>query len=369
MLPVITVLGPIPPPFGGVSVHIVRFLDLVRQEGFEGHGIPYTGTTAMGKFGKMRQALAMVLHLLLKVRVGKNDTLHLHYGGLGYFLAILPLLATTQARKVVTFHSVRVIQDLQGKPKFLQKIVLKQLNAFDLFVPVREGIGEELLKYGLDKPAIVVMPAFLPPSDAERDIERLPEDLQTTLLANQASGKVQLCCAAYYLGPGYGKNDLYGVEELAQTMALLGTELRHPIDLWVLVSNHPETNAQKLAEKNVHDAFQNCKNVELHICYGVPLIPVLARCAGFLRPSREDGDSVAIREAMSLDVPVLASDVVNRPNGVKTFGLQGPEEFVPVLSTWLEDLEPVTGDQARDILPGERQKFGDFVRQVAGTGV
>ena len=29
----IDVLGPLPPPFGGVSVHIVRFLELVRGRG------------------------------------------------------------------------------------------------------------------------------------------------------------------------------------------------------------------------------------------------------------------------------------------------------------------------------------------------
>jgi glycosyltransferase involved in cell wall biosynthesis len=39
----------------------------------------------------------------------------------------------------------------------------------------------------------------------------------------------------------------------------------------------------------------------------------------FVRPSRADGDAVSIREALQAGVPVVASDVVERPDGAVLF--------------------------------------------------
>ena len=37
----------------------------------------------------------------------------------------------------------------------------------------------------------------------------------------------------------------------------------------------------------------------------------------YLRPSRTDGDAVSVREALGAGRPVIASDAVTRPEGVK----------------------------------------------------
>ncbi|MCB1184549.1 glycosyltransferase [bacterium] len=361
----VDVLGPLPPPYGGVSIHIIRFLELLRGEGLSATGHSYTGTTRQGKAGKAWQAAGMVGGLLRGVRPGPDSVLHLHYGGLGYFLALAPLLTRPWARKVITFHSVRVIQDLDGKPDWLRRRTLGLLGGFDLFVPVRTEIGTELAALGLQGPQVTVMPAFLPPAPSERNLERLPAAVAAQLEAGLADGRRQVSCAAYYLGPGYGKDDLYGVEELLAAVA--SRDEAPGCDLWVLVSNRPETAAQKAAEQAVLAHAARLEHTRLHLHYGLPLIPVLARSAAFVRPSREDGDSVAIREAMSMGVPVLASDVVQRPEGVTTFDLAGPEATAAALVPFLAGAESPAAGAVREILPGERERFTRFVREVAGV--
>lgn len=366
MKPTVTVLGPLPPPYGGVSIHVVRFLELIQAEGLQGQGVPYTGTTSQGAWGKLRDAVAMIRGINSRPAPGAGDTVHLHYGGLLYFLAVIPFLRRTRARKVITFHSVRVIKDLAGVPGFLKARVLKVMNGFDLFVPVREGIGDQLRDLGLDGPAITIMPAFLPPADAERDLARLPEQVRRALEAGQEAGRLQVCVAAYYLGPGYGQEDLYGISDLAQALVRLDGTLLRPLDVWVLVSNRPETREQRQAAEGLQDCVRQLENISVQVCYGLPLIPVMARCGAFLRPSREDGDSVAIREALSMGLPVLASDVVQRPEGVATFTMNGAEGLAAALAAFLPGTDPVPRGQMREVVSSEREKYHSFIMKVAG---
>jgi glycosyltransferase involved in cell wall biosynthesis len=45
----------------------------------------------------------------------------------------------------------------------------------------------------------------------------------------------------------------------------------------------------------------------------------MSACDVFLRPTIEDGDSISVREALSLGVPVVASRVGMRPSGAILF--------------------------------------------------
>ncbi len=51
------------------------------------------------------------------------------------------------------------------------------------------------------------------------------------------------------------------------------------------------------------------------------------RCRVMLRPSLTDGDSIAVREMLSLGRPVIASDVVPRPAGAKVLPLESTKHW------------------------------------------
>jgi len=50
-----------------------------------------------------------------------------------------------------------------------------------------------------------------------------------------------------------------------------------------------------------------------------PFGPLLVRSDVVVRPTATDGDSVSVREALAVGVPVVASDVCSRPEGVRVF--------------------------------------------------
>ncbi len=59
--------------------------------------------------------------------------------------------------------------------------------------------------------------------------------------------------------------------------------------------------------------------------------PVYKRVHAFLRLTSTDGDSISIREAIHFGCPVLASDVVPRPDGVKLYGYGNQDELNALL--------------------------------------
>ncbi|HRU61231.1 MAG TPA: glycosyltransferase, partial [Bacteroidia bacterium] len=65
---------------------------------------------------------------------------------------------------------------------------------------------------------------------------------------------------------------------------------------------------------------------EIHLPSILPWVTV------YVRPTRSDGDALAVREALAAGVPVIASDVAPRPTGVTIF----PSGKVDALATALE---------------------------------
>ena len=332
----IDVLGPVPPPFGGVSIHVVRYVELLRAAGHCPRVLPYTGTMRTGRPGKTFDAVARLAALHLRSLGRRPDVMHLHYGGLGYLLAAGWLLRRPRVRKVVTFHSVRVLRDLEAATVVRRRRVLDLLGGCDLFVAVRGEIGEALHGLGLTGPDITIMPAFLPPAAAETRPDRLPSDVESRLRGYVGAGRRQLCCGAYYLGEGYGHRDIYGVEDLVAALDLLDGREGPAADLWVLVSNAPGSAEQRSIRDRLVATASRWQRFRLELHFGLPLVPVLAQSHAFLRPSREDGDSVAVREALSLGIPVLASDVVARPQGVVLCRLDGPAALARSVAGVLE---------------------------------
>ena len=58
-----------------------------------------------------------------------------------------------------------------------------------------------------------------------------------------------------------------------------------------------------------------------------PIWPLFDYGLIFLRITTTDGDSVSLKEALFFDCPVLATDVVSRPNGTKLFNLLDDDLF------------------------------------------
>jgi glycosyltransferase involved in cell wall biosynthesis len=57
----------------------------------------------------------------------------------------------------------------------------------------------------------------------------------------------------------------------------------------------------------------------LLVAFELPLSPALRHNVIIVRPTRSEGDALSVREGLSAGVPVIATDVVERPSGTVTF--------------------------------------------------
>ena len=67
------------------------------------------------------------------------------------------------------------------------------------------------------------------------------------------------------------------------------------------------------------------------------VIGTMQRLHVFLRPTHFDGDSISVREALALNIPVVASQVGFRPPGVTLFPAGNLEAFAAAVDTVLHD--------------------------------
>lgn len=70
----------------------------------------------------------------------------------------------------------------------------------------------------------------------------------------------------------------------------------------------------------------------IYINQGVDFITLLKQIDIYLRPTYMDGASVAVQEALIMNVPVLASDVIDRPGDVVTYRYMNSNDFFSKLS-------------------------------------
>jgi glycosyltransferase involved in cell wall biosynthesis len=64
-------------------------------------------------------------------------------------------------------------------------------------------------------------------------------------------------------------------------------------------------------------------------------LELMARADVFVRPTYADGDSLSVREALALGLPVVASDAAPRPSGVTVCRSGDVGDLVAKLSTVL----------------------------------
>jgi glycosyltransferase involved in cell wall biosynthesis len=123
----------------------------------------------------------------------------------------------------------------------------------------------------------------------------------------------------------------YGFELLVEALAALRT--RYP-QLGCLVMGSGEDRAQAEAlvrQYGLDDAIFLAGDLDHELC-----LALMARSAVFVRPTFRDGDSISVREAKALGVPVVASNVGTRPEGTLLFEAGNVDGLIGIIERAIE---------------------------------
>lgn len=295
----VVLLGPFPPPHGGVQTNLVAIRDYLRRGGHSCDVVNLTRFRREDGDGVYYPAgAAALMRLLWRLPA---DILHLHFGGdltrrligLALYCSLLPGRKT-----VLTFHSGGYPGSPAGRtaaPATFRGFVLRRLDGL---IGVNAEIAALFTKFGARQERIrTILPFSVQPPDCSLP---LPERLAAFLGAHSPA-----LLTVGGLEPEY---------DLPRQIDLMGTILqRYPrAGLLIVGSGSLEESLRAhIAAKPYRDHV---------VLYGdMPhalTLRATLECDLLLRTTLYDGDSISVREALYIGTPVIATDNGMRPEGV-----------------------------------------------------
>ncbi len=291
-------LGPYPPPHGGVQTNLVAIRQYLRARG---HSCPVINLTRSRRPDAdevyyPKTALA-VLRLLFRLRY---DLLHLHIGGFPPFrlLALALLCAVIPGRRaVLTFHSGGYPQSPEGRAASSRTFRGFVFRRFDRIIAVNAELVNLFHRFGIPRDRISLI---YPHSVAAPPQLPYPHRLKEFLDSHSP-----FLLTVGGLEPEYDLN--------LQIDVLARIRDRFPKAGLVIAG------AGSL-EASLRQHIQTKPYAEHILLWGDLPHPItlraIADCDLFVRTTLYDGDSIAVREALGLGVPVIATDNGMRPAGV-----------------------------------------------------
>ena len=283
----VLLIGDFPPPHGGVAVHVELLFRAVRAHGGVcqvldiGKGqLPADGVLPAGGIGRFTALLGQF--------AARGFQIHVHTSGANsksWLLAGICAAAGAISGKapMVTFHS-GLGPAWIARTAARRRTAATVASAFGTIVAVSDEIRDNLLRCGVAREKIEVLPAFshsfLEPGAPPAGFDKLRAEAAPLLSAMLAPGAV------------------YGQEILLDAFA----RLRAQLPAARLAVYGPGSEAVRAQGVTSYGELQRPQALR-----------VMAGSDIFVRPTLADGDSISVREALALGCLVVATRVGNRP--------------------------------------------------------
>ena len=314
-------LSPIPPPYGGVTIHVLRLIEKLQHDGFSAGAYFNSGSKFLLKHlskykGFSRKLFFYSIYNLL------NDTknyqiIHTHNffddAVLLYFLNFF-----YKKKIVVTVHNDRSY-NIYNSQNIIFRFFIKKLSKKNItWITVSEIAKKELLRLPINIHKINVIPAFIP---------KLNESTSKVNISNELikfTKKFDQVIIFYAFSLLVDNKDLYGAKEVLLMFAKLLKNKKNNYCLVFCVSkiNSDISSYKSFAKEN--DIFDK---IYWQLGPIKDMYELWSMSDLYVRPTMLDGDSISIREALEMNVKVVASDVAKRPNGVLTYKKENISDF------------------------------------------
>jgi glycosyltransferase involved in cell wall biosynthesis len=321
------IIGPVPPPYGGVAIHLERLRTLLVDAGISFHILsPVVAHTARGL---SRLSSSRFKHFQVAYKAFPRGLVHAHFTK-PEELGLLRKLQFLGLPTMLSLHSMGVPDALAASAAPRDSELFRTLLALRRLVCMNAETRDALLTLGYPGDKLVHLPAFLPPVVCPEDREQLPAAVRKALVG----GGPLLSMNAFSFDL-YGGELLYGIDlalELCQRLAGDFSGLR----LVYIQSVSKGAVDEAWVRRQIHERGLEGRFI-FHLG-GCNFAPVLAASDLFLRPTNTDGDALSIREAIHLNVPVLASNCVIRPEGTRLFRNRDIDDLERVTREMLSSL-------------------------------
>ena len=298
-------MGGVPPPLGGVTVHIARLAELLKSLGVN-FALLDEGKVAKPSVERLRTMSPIAyLRILMRAR-----TVHIHSSN------HIMRLAHTIAARLVGRRVVHTVHSARGS-----KVELAALYLASYLAHERIGVSAEVA--GRLAGSSHVIPAFLPPLEDE---EALAPDIEAWIRGQSERGRRVIAFNAFLPSKIDGV-DLYGLDMLIDALSNQLLD-RYAAILCVSLTETPDNYFTELLSRVEERRLADRVRFQTgQVCFAGVL-----KCADlFVRPTITDGDALSVREAIWYGVPAIASDAVTRPERTILFPSRSLNAFVKAI--------------------------------------
>lgn len=338
----VVLVGPYPPPFGGISAHIARLAEAIQAEGM---------TVGVLNHFRSRDDNALIVGDLRRnplrywraLRGADARIVHYHHARWSTLAATALALRRSSSSTIATIHGRELEPYLRSRIPGVRRLTRRALRTFDVLIAVSVEV-ERALQATVEHP-ISMIPAYIPASD---DHLTLSAEAEAFLRRG-----VNLLVAAYRLTVDRSGRTIYGLETAIDTFGAIAA-VRPDAQLAIFLAEAPRSRRESDRLRSLIERVDDPEvRDRIGVFSGEPLTPALRLAAIYLRPTLTDGDAVSIREAIAVGVPVLASDVVVRPPGVMPLPLE--------LSCWTTAIEEALARRRGQSAPAVADSLAELI--------
>lgn len=358
--PRIALIGPYPPPYGGIAIHIQRLKEQLEERGYE---------CAVYELGRQEPTEGNVIRvkntkrwLLKYFFFAKEDVIHFHNPD-WRMRVIMGLMDLLGRKTIISIHGESLNNSLVEGSWLRKQIIKFGLKNTSVIITLNPKIKETALSLGVKPENIKVIPSFIPPSVKEEDIAEIPEEAWSFIDSHRP-----IILANAFMISFYNNQDLYGIDMCIDLCANLKQSYPKIGFVFCLPNigdyDYFKKMKHRIAEKQIEENF-------LFQTKPCQMYPIIMKSAVFIRPTNTDGYGISVGEALYFKVPAVASDVCPRPEGTILFKNRDIDDLCSKVEAVLytynkhkERLEIITVENnAEKIIMIYQRIAGDVIQQ------
>lgn len=299
----IAICGIYPPPLGGIAIHIKRCVQLLVEKGDEVIVFNQGSYHDVNKKIYSRPLKKMFFKLLFN----NFDVIHFHNTNKSLKL-LFSLMKLFGNKIILTSHGDSLISQIEESNFAIRFLIIANLKCLDCVICVNPLTVSKLKSLGLKR--VKLIPAYIHPVEFEGDFKKIPYKVTDFI------GRSNFLISANGAIRFNNGEDLYGLDLLINCMeGFKGTKVKL---IFCVLNISEQSELERSYYHNLKKIIIDRGLEEQVFLFEVDdseFYPILKLSHLFIRPTNSDGYGVSIAEAIHYNVPSIATDVCQRPEG------------------------------------------------------
>jgi glycosyltransferase involved in cell wall biosynthesis len=321
----ILIVGPYPPPYGGVEIHIKRTKKKLEKQ----NNKVFVFDTALLKHNRS----IVLFFLLKKLFKTKPDIVFFHEPTMSRLrLAAITFFKFFFRYKLVTIdHNCRLLYKYSDLNKKIFRFFIKRADKVVVIGNTTDKCYKD--NFVKTKNYSIESPYLKPNFDEEKDIlEKYP-----TRVLEFIKKRSPLITANAFMPVLIDNEDLYGFDMCVELIKKLKDKHKNIGLIFAVCKRGTENN--KAYFETIKEEIKNY-GLEKNFCFFIndkEFWPIIKQSDVFVRPTLSDSFGISVQEAIDCGVPAIASDVCVRPERTILFTKKSSVDFVNKVDTALKN--------------------------------